>query len=349
MAAYPASAIPWDEVGPGWFLLTNDPDAGNDVWPQEGSIGRFPVLDDAVQLVSPTGDLYYVRDLTDMGNGYPVEWTGDALTILDGTFYSESDDIPHGPLTALDLASGAARVVNPMGYMPYFQRTLPNGNIVTQWGAEGSLNVEVLTPELTVVTTICQGEGTATSVSPDGTRVVCLVPASGGGSDVMLYKTTGGVGSHIDTFKYDPWWYSTSGWWDNNSFVVGRWTDDGTNLVWTHDVTTAKIGDLTPRMSDGTLADSFAGAGGYRILVTDHVAEVVGFDGVLRATLPCAPTAISGHTALAVCGLWDGGQIDVVVANLDTGNVTSVASFLGGEYQDIKVYPYPGGEETGLY
>lgn len=347
--ALPASAIPWDELGPGWFLLTNDPDASDDVWPQSDGIGRFPVMDEAVQLVSPSGDLYYVRDLSDVGNGRPVEWLGDALTILDGEFYAESDDIPHGRLLSLDLRSGATHVVNPAAYDADFLRSLPDGRMVSQWGPEGTLLVEVVKPDLTVDATICEGDGTATSLAPDNSRVVCLKPNAGGGTDVMLYTIGGGAGAKIDTFKYDPWRYYTWGWWDKDRFLLSRWTDDGMEeLFWTYNVVTKKVAEVTPRLSDGTVATTYGGAGGYRIVSTEAAAEVQGFDGTLLATLPCAPATFSGHTALSLCWDWEAGPMTIAIANLDTGTVTTIADFTAGDDQYVRIFPYPGGESASL-
>jgi hypothetical protein len=351
--AFPPSAIPWDELGDGWFLLTYDPDATDDVWPElpEDGLGEYPELDESVMLVSPTGDLYYVRSLVGTGNGSPVQWTGDALTILDGQFYRDSDDIPHGPLLSLTLASGAASIVNPFGYYPYYLRTLSNGNIVTQWGAEGSLSVEVIAPDLTVVTEVCQGDGVATSVSPDGTRVVCLENGANGKSQVTLYTIPGGAGTFLEEFKFEPWAYGTSyGWWDQNSFVLVRWNDEGDPLRWAYDVTTKELRDLNATLSDGTPAEIAQGVGEYRVVSAGDAVEIQGFDGSLRATLPCLPSAVSGHRALAVCWDWEnpGLPMDVVVANLDTGTLTTVASFVAGEGSDLRVFPPPGGERSGL-
>ena len=345
--AYPASSIPWDDVGDGWFLLTVDLDAGDDVWPQTDGIGRFPTLDESVMLVSPTGDLYYVRSLVGVGNGWPIEWLGDALTILDGSFAAESEDVPEGPLLSLDLATGAATVVNPSAYDPFYLRTLPDGRIVTQWGVEGSLSVEVLAPDLTPLASLCAGNGIATSLSPDGTSVVCLESEGDTGATVTLHDISGGAGTPLDTFKYPAWAYGTFGWWDDTSFVLTRWTDEGDPLRWAYDVSTRKIRDLNATLSDGTPAETVQGSAGYRVVAAGAVVEIQDFDGALRATLPCLPTAISGHVALASC--WsEAGPTQMVVADLDTGTVTTVASYAAGDSADIRVFPAPGGERTGL-
>ena len=351
--AFPASAIPWDAVGDGWFLLAYDPDAMDDVWPElpEEGVGEYPELDEAVMLVSPEGDLYYVRSLVGVGNGSPVQWTRDALTILDGQFARDSDDIPHGPLLSLKLSSGAASIVNPFAYYPYYLRTLPNGNIVTQWGAEGSLSAAVIAPDLTVVTQVCEGDGLATSVSPDGTRVACLENGDNGKSQVTLHTIPDGAGTFLEEFKYEPWAYGTSyGWWDQNSFILVRWTDEGDILRWAYDVTTKELRDLNPTLSDGTPAETVQGVGGYRVVAAGDAVEIQGFDGSLLATLPCLPSAVSGHSALAVCWDWEnpGLPMDVIVANLDTGTLTTVASFVAGEGADLRVFPPPGGEKSGL-
>jgi len=345
--AYPASAIPWKSVGDGWFLLTVDLNANEDVWPESNGVGRFPPLDEAVMLVSPTGELFYVRSLAGVGNGSPIEWTGGALTILDGSFAAESDDIPHGPLISLTLATGAAKTVNPSAYEPYFSRTLPDGRIVTQWGAEGSLSVEELAPDLTSKASLCSGDGIATSLSPDATRVVCLESVGEAGATVTLHDLSGGEGTPLDTFKYPAYSYGTFGWWDNTSFVLTRWTDEGDALRWAYDTATKKLRDLNPTLSDGTPADTVQGVAGYRVLAAGDAVEIQGFDGTLRATLPCLPTAISGHIALASCSS-ESGPTQMVVANLDTGTLTTVASFAAGDGADIRVFPAPGGEETGL-
>lgn len=305
-------------------------------------------MDEAVQLVSPAGDLYYVRSLDGVGNGNPVEWLGDALTILDGEFYAESEDIPHGSLKRLDLATGALRVVNADAYHPYFNRTLPDGTIITQWGGEGSMWVQVLAPDLKEIATLCGAEidGIATSPDPAGNRVVCLGYGDGGGADVTLHTLTGDSATVIDHFKYDPWNYQTAGWWDDDSFVLIRWTDSGDPLMWTYNVVTKKLSDLKPTLADGTPAESVRAAGGYRILTTGDVTEIVGFDGTVRASLPCSPSAISGHHAIAVCWDWEAtsSPLEIIVANLDTGALTTVASFLPGENHDVRAFPAPGGE-----
>ncbi len=345
--AYPASAIPWDELGPGWFLLSYDADASSDVWPTSDGQGTFPELDNAIQLVSPTGDLYYVRDLTGVGTGYEVLWTLDALKILDGTFYSESDDIPHGPLLSLDLATGAVVIANPAAYDAYYEDTFPNGNVLTRWGAEGTLSAAVLSPEFTLVTDLCEGAGIASGLSPDGTRIVCLQNGDDARAHVTVLDVATAASEELDVFTYDAWSYGLYGWWDANSVALARWVGDNGTLWWTYDVTTSTLTAFEPTLSDGTPAEVAQGAAGYRLLAAGDAVEIRRFDGTLAAEPPCLPTAISGHRALSVCWTTE-THVSIVLADLDTGDLTTIASYDASNGNDVRVFPAPGGARTGV-
>jgi hypothetical protein len=343
--ALPASAIPWDDVGPGWFLLSYDPDVSDDVQPENtdsptGPQWWFDNADEALQLVSPAGDLYYARDLTDAGGVRALAWTGESVLVLEGHATADSGETPHGRFDSIDLATGAATTLNPnLSQFSRAPRMLADGRIVL-WGAgEGQAGADVVSPSFAFDQSVCVVEGEAIStLSPDGTRVVCLEDEDYPKSAVMLYNLVDGSSAKIDTFSYGPVNYRMHGWWDANSFVVSRVDTGGTTLWWAYDVSTQTIRDLNATLSNGTAAEVAEGVAGYRVVSAGTTVEVQGFDGTLRATLPCWPRSLSGGLAITACGS-PGGQVVISVADLESGEVTSVATFVSGAYAEWAIIP----------
>jgi hypothetical protein len=342
--ALPASAIPWDEVGPGWFLISYDVDVSDDVQPENtdsptGLQWWFAYADEALQLVSPAGDLYYVRDLTDVGGVRALAWTGASVLVLEGHATADSGENPHGRFDAIDLATGTATTVNAdLSEFDGAPRMLADGRIVTWASGEGGMWIVVHDPAFAAIEQVCYvWESALTTLSPDGTRVVCLeqdYPKSA----VMLYNLVDGSSTRIDTFSHSPEDYGVHGWWDANSFVVSRVDDGGTTLWWAYDVSTQTIRDLNAALSNGTAAEIAEGVAGYRVVSAGTTVEVQGFDGSLRATLPCWPRALSGGFAITACGS-PGGQAVVSVADLESGDVTSVATFVSGANAKWAIIP----------
>jgi TolB protein len=342
---FPASAIPWDEVGPGWFLLSYDPDTTDDVVPEwtmgpHGLERWFSLADESLQLVSPTGDLYYVRDLNGLGSVRVMGWTGDSVLILEGHAIAESGQSWHGPLSSLDLATGATALVNGDVQEFYGPRILADGRVLTFGSGEGGYWADVSNSDYSAPQQVCYTtEGPITDLSPDGTRVVCL-EGSAAGSDVMLYNIVDGTGAKIDEFTYDPMVYWITGWWDENSFVLGRPDGSGGELWWAYDVSTGQIRDLNATLSGGTPAEFAEGVAGYRVVRAVTTVEVQGFDGALLASLPNLPEAISGSVALTL-DLAPGGEELIEVLDLESGESTEVGSFVRGPEAQLHVYAWP--------
>lgn len=344
--AFPASAIPWLEVGPGWFLLSYDQEAAPFAWPETGQ-AQFPPLDATLMLVAPMGDLYYVRSLDGFGPGRVKVWLGGGVGILDGYAMTDTDEIFHGPLSSVDLDTGETTVVNSDFSMSgSIERVLPDGRFaVAGLDAEGSEWIGLMDPDFNYVDSAGGGcwstYGAVTPLAPDGARVVCL-EWDNEKSAVMLHNLIEGLSSKIDTFKYDPWAYQTHGWWDADSFVLTREDDSGKTLWWAYNVSSRKLRDLKATLSNGTPAQDARGMDGYRVVSAGSTVEVQGFDGSLRATLPCSPRAISGHVAMTVCGE-AGGRMEISVADLDSGEVTMVASFDSGADVSLESFAWPAG------
>jgi hypothetical protein len=359
--AFPASAIPWEQVGDGWFLLAYDPEVEPFVPPDDGTRVRFRNLDATLMLVSPAGDLYHVRSLDGFGPGGIEGWDEDGLLVLDGSAEWGTDESYHGPLSVVSLQAGTATIVNADVVWFDGLAVLLDGRWLTRTGWDDSMSLEVQSADFAARSELCRGDWFLDArPSPDGARTVCLARGPGDKTAVTVYDLSTGVGSIVDAFTYDPGAYSTHGWWDPDSFVVTRLNDAGATLWWAYDVSTKKLRDLNATLSDGTPAETAQGVAGYRVVATGALGrravatgdavEIQGFDGSLRATLPCLPSAISGHIALALCWDWEhpGTPMDIVVANLETGTLTTVASFVAGEGTDIRVFPAPAGEQTGV-
>ncbi len=338
--AFPASAIPWHEVGPGWFLLSFDPDAAQFAWPDTGQ-AQFPPLDATLMLVAPTGDLYYVRSLDGFGPGRVKVWLGGGVGILDGYAMTDTDETFHGPLSKVNLETGEVSVVNDDVYDFGILGALPDGGWVTVTQQVDQSDVEARAEDFGASTKIFYGTGTFTRLSPAGNLIVNLewdYPKS----KVMLYDLANGSSSKIDTFKYEPSTYETHGWWDADRFVLTREDDSGKTLWWAYNVSSRELRDLKATLSDGTPAQDARGMDGYRVVSAGSAVEVQGFDGSLRATLPCSPRAISGKVALTVCGE-AGGRMEISVADLESGEVTKVASFDSGADSSLASFAWPAG------
>ena len=156
---------------------------------------------------------------------------------------------------------------------------------------------------------------------------------------MVLNNIVDGTSGNIDHFKFAPRVYTLHGWWDLNSFALSRVDDAGTTLWWAYDVSTKRIRDLNATLSNGTPAESAEGMAGCRVVSAGGTIQVQGFDGALLADLPCWPQAISGASALTVCGD-PGAPMSISVTDLESGATKAVASFTSGANAEVVVYPW---------
>jgi hypothetical protein len=351
--AFPASAIPWRDLGPGWFLLayTQDvPDATGlcDPAGETGAECHEPPLDDTLMLASPAGDLFYVRSLDGAGQGVVQGWSGKAVDVLDARHWDGSGETPHGLMTSIDLASGAATPLSPdVSMFVSTLGTLADGRIAVLGAGEGYTWIDVLAPDFADSQTVCSAPENAISTISPGGAVVCL-DVDHPRSAVVVHDVATGTATEIDHLKLSPEEYSIHGWWDNTSFVLSRGDGSGGTLWWAYDTSTRTVRDLNALMSDGTPAEHAQGIAGYRLVAAGSTVEVQDFSGALNAALPCRPRAVSGDTVFTLCGN-RGERVQLSVTSLTDGETRTIAAFDSGPNFSLLSFPWPQGAFESLY
>ncbi len=344
----PASEIPWDQVGAGWFLLAYDANNIDEINAGPQQVGT---IDDTLTLVSPEGELYNVRDLTGKGLGSLIGWGSQGLLVLDQNETGREPVFQHGRVDAIDLRSGEATALIADAHRTSRVAVLPDGQTVMWTRHSAGFDVDLRDENLTFETRLCddgQHSGDMSDLSSDGERALCLLPrASDGKTDVLLVSVADGSTTPLDVFTKAEDQYWMAGWWDENSVIVrrveyGPSEEQDTILSWLYDVSTRKIRDFDARMADGTRASSAFALGGYRVVSSGATVEVHSLSGELLASLPCEPEAVSGHMMLASCGASD-GTVAIHLANLETGETSVVATYPQPTGDRNAVFPAPGG------
>ncbi len=349
-----ASEIPWDEVGPGWFLLAYDADTTDNAsvfigdFPDDNSDGGVfhyfaPENDDGMTLVSPAGEIYLAGSLSGQGPVAETLWDGGSVYLNRPTGFRMEEE-GEGTVTAYDLATGSTReVVRGETYLPEEMTTA--GRLVGWHWAEGTIvGGAVYGSDGSDFHKVCPSGSGSPTLAPDGHRTVCIELRTDGRSDVVLYDLDSGTREPIDVFKEGSYAYQLLGWWDSASVVVSRW-EDGASLYWAYDVETKKLTEIDPRLPDGSQPSSFQGLGTYRLLwgADNRRAFIYGTDGDLRADLPCGISALSGDVALSLCGAAGGARmVTISRTDLVTGETLVVGEYRAGENDHVQVFPFPG-------
>lgn len=367
--AYPASAVPWDEVGPGWFLVD---------WVEAG------VTDGTNVLVGPDGSVYATGANWDRTRSWAMDWVSGGLAIFRNTMPDSEEyggEWATGDISIVNLQSGAVQAYATDIDEPGWQWETSDGTYIGNMsGGDGT--EATATQNGTSLGWYCWGYG-RTDLSPGGGRLVCLQGRDDGRTDVVLAGTTGPSSeSVIDTFSRGVFDYSIAGWLDAETFLLSR-PEQGTHddfIVWegnqgfaevpagdgaayfAYDVETRTIADFTlPFAGAYGDVDYYSRSDVYAAWSMDTVrldpARVDFFSGAgaAIASVDCAAipgtsghqsVEVSGRRALVTCGLLlEGGTSDVatlVLVDLDDGTtvalgpVNAQASSVG-----IHAFPYP--------
>jgi len=122
----PASAIPWESVGPGWFLAMWGPHAG--VYPGP-DLTKWEQQETTLFLVDPHGGRYLIDTLAAPSLYQLFDWSGDGRRALIGTPTTgaqsksrvEEIDLVNGKVISQFTSSGSN------AYDAWYQFTRPAG------------------------------------------------------------------------------------------------------------------------------------------------------------------------------------------------------------------------------
>ncbi len=351
--AYPASAIPWDEVGPGWFFLTYDPDTtdnalvdmGVQAYYGDGENWKQPKDDAGMTLISPGGDAYYAGSLVEQGTAYPRLWTGQTLYLFRETKQHYEEDYD-GVVTALDLASGmSTKVRSGTGYGP--DESTIGGRLVGDHSGDGGLYaMATYRPDGSGARTFAKSGYWCSELAPDEHTMVCLEHRADDRTDVVKYDVDTGTRKAIDVFKRSVWEYQIRGWWSPTSVLFSRWDEESSaQLYFAYNITTKKVTELHPELPDGSTAENVQGLGTYRVVSiwNDRTDYIYDTKGTLRATLPCGAADVSGDYALTLCGqIGTPDTVTVTVVDLLTGETRDVGTYASGIADQVQVFSYRG-------
>lgn len=122
----PASAIPWESVGPGWFVALWGPHAA--VYPGP-AIEKWEQQKTTLFLVDPHGGRYLIATLPAPSLYQLYDWSGDGRRVLIGTPTTAAHPKPQ--VEEIDLASGKAlspfTSTSSSPYGEWYQFTRPTG------------------------------------------------------------------------------------------------------------------------------------------------------------------------------------------------------------------------------
>jgi hypothetical protein len=348
--SYAASDIPWDKVGPGWFLVE---------WRESEYVFSesppFAAADDAVSLLAPNGDWYLGADLEPTGATASVMWLGAELAIFRDTVFQP--DWWYGETSVLNLKDGSVRVVLGVDSPdPEWYAVAAGGRLIGYQfgGADSSYSVyeSFANPR-----EVCWGAGIdLKGLAPDGKRLICLsYEPIGDGSTTKTAVTVAGVSSakapeKIDVFKRDPNAYSLAGWLDGDTFLLAV-TDGSATTYFSYNIATRKIADL-PLPFDDPATISFDYTSQTFAAQDESGVRFYSRDGSALASVSCGPASLeldgleySGPAALVQCsaGSSDTGWKDVVTyVDLASGATSMVAAPDVQKGQGVlKIYGYP--------
>lgn len=361
--AYPASAIPWLEVGPGWFLVD---------WAEAGVSAGTNVL------VGPDGSVYATGAGWDRTRSWAMDWVSGGLAVFQNTMPEgeEYGEWATGDVSIIDLQSGAVQAYATGIDDPGWNWETADGTYIGNMsGGDGT--EATATKDGTSLGWYCWGYG-RTDLSPGGGRLVCLQGREDGQTDVVLAGTTGPSSeSVIDVFSRGVFDYSIAGWLDADTFLLSR-PEQGTHddyIVWegnqgfaqvpagdgaayfAYNVATRTIADFAlpftgaygdvdfysrsdvfaARSMDATRADFFSGAGA-AIASVDCAAAL--------AASRVESVEVSGRRALVTCGdLFSpsgGGEAALVLVDLDEGTAVTLGP-VDGQASSVwlRAFPYP--------
>ena len=349
-----AKDIPWDQVGPGWFLVDSHQHVALDLSGPDEVLA--PEAVGGLSLVSPDGDWYAARSFAGTGAAFAVHWAADGVWLMKNV--NVNSEARFGDIVSVKLATGATADVasHEWGYYSYASAA---GGVTVAGGYSNSpdeyhlLNSSgAVDPSCTQLTGVVYGD-LRTVLSPDGQRVVCWGERrTDQRTDVgFLDLRNPSAATYVDVFKQEFWQYQNLGWLSADVLLFARGDDYGKqDAYFTYDLSTQKVADF---------ALPFAPPAGHRVEAFDYASQVFftsdwGSDviGMFRAnggpiaTVAAGCTdshyivarwALSGGFALVSCG-WSAGG-DATLVNLATGEVVGSWAFAPG--LDVRAYGYP--------
>ncbi len=351
-----ASEIPWDEVGPGWFMVTWV--QRDVVWSEEVALPTMPA-DASVSLLAPDGTWYAAASLSPTGYDETVGWLGDTLAVFRVT--EPSPAVSVGGTALVNLRTGASQEILSAAIRPSNFGFAADGTLVSAVYEEETLGVVWYDAQMKGHS-VCNG-AQDWSVAPDRSRVVCLawVADTGTGDQTEILVGTLGSGAEaqvIDTFRLDPYSYHLTGWLDSDTFLVARAAQAGETkgtTYYTYNIVTHKVADFAlpfAASSSSAWDVSYDAATETYAERGDDGLHVFAADGASIADVPCGgyvtwPIAVySGTTALVECDnsvSAEDRNVTLTLVDLKDGSATVVADVNPGSDQDVRaVYPYVG-------
>jgi hypothetical protein len=239
----PASEIPWDQVGPGWFVVDYrygyQEEFGFETWE------ATPQLEGGISLISPSGQWYAARPYAELGNG-PVEgWDGINLWMTrEATSNFESVE---KRIELVDARSGDRRAVGgeATGQIVPF---VPGQALFYAWGGDGLYNSGIAADKTHHVGGCSDVDETgfwgweAADMSflytpANGGKLVCFGYGVGAGraSVTLVDVANAGRSEHINTFSNPADNYSFAGWIDADRFFFAR-TGGATPVMFRYDL-----------------------------------------------------------------------------------------------------------------
>lgn len=347
-----AKDIPWDEVGPGWFLVdAHAPD--QTAWTNDQEEQPIPEAVGGLSLVSPDGQWFAARSFAGTGASRSLHWAPDGVWLLTATV--EFRDGVQGDVVRVDLTTGASTNVSTGDNENRAYTSAAGGVTVvdgarqdvvgpyTVYGATG-----VASPDC--VQSVRRDQGDLRSfVAPDGLRLVCWGWRSDNKTDVDVVNVQNPTAlTRVDTFRLDPYSYVQLGWLSPETFLMARLGDAGQgDSLFAYDLSAQKISDyalpFTPDAGHQLGTYDYAS----KVFVTsDWIGGALGIyreDGEKIATVDAGcgegggPTwALSGADMLVSC-LW--GEGNVTMLNLETGAI--VGTWTDAPGREIHAYGYP--------
>ena len=351
-----AKDIPWDQVGPGWFLVDSRVRANDDFLNEDG-FGRMPEAVGGLSLVSPDGQWYAARSFAGTGAAFSLHWAADGVWLM--TAADESIEEVYGDIVRVDLKTGVkSSVANGQVEAFAYAGAADGITLVSDYSQEAATDYLVYGPG-GVANTTCAlrtvfGE-IRFLIAPDGTRVGCWGFRSDNKTDVgVLDLRTPSTIDNLDVFSRDAYSYEILGWVSDDTFLLARSGADGSQeAFFAYDVSTRTIADFPLPFALG--ADDWVQAFDFTTQVfvssgsTDGL-QVHRADGTLVATVPAGCRGhggwtsnnrelggwtLSGDRLLAFCG----DEERLVMINLATDAV--VGTWESGAGLDVRTYGYP--------
>lgn len=224
-SAMNSAAIPWDQVGSGWYVVLYDPSRANPT--SDTDVREGPMV---LYLANAAGERYEV-----------AAWApGQYPTLIDATTTSAlvartGSDFDETVFEVLDLTTGIATIAYtfrpPESFLdiwPHASLTRPNGENVVVHRSDGTIEwLERRTPDGTVITTVYERPliGQAANMSwlygPEGTSLVVRH------RDGIEYVTNDGS-IHGELWTPPDTRCEPVRWWDADTFLAvcyGQGTD----------------------------------------------------------------------------------------------------------------------------